>query len=504
MEFDDDIHFNNNISDDINENHSLDEIIKSSNIDDDSHLLTEQTILITSNRRPIRSSANRRITGDNEQNTSSNINEPDPNVFLISSDTNSHNTIRKTKHDVKRFVMYIDEQFSEQLPLHTISAESLCRYLKHYFENTKKFDGTQYEPDTLRSFLLSIERYLKSKNYQYNLMESPIFQSCRQVIINKREEWKKLGLTNHLKQSSLNLLNTKHLTIFDRTKPDGLLLEIYVHITKLCQISIGQLLWGDISLIDEQYLICHQHKIENQTVRLYATPHNILTCPVQAYRLYATHRPPQCNTPQSPFFLVPRSTNIHPIWYKTTAAGKNLEQILQKAIQHATLLKQSSSPNVNELISNGKRNELQSNSKRLQSSLIQPLNLSVTTTTTTTIEDDSGTALSSPTNSLSNDVISSSSTTINGFINKSIITPVWDESVTDILLTIAKQRDTRTVKINTLRTYLEEKLGFVEFLCLYRGFKSEPKITFHGTPWEHYQRFLPVLFTLLTLENTTV
>ncbi|CAF1313001.1 unnamed protein product, partial [Rotaria sordida] len=108
MEFDDDIHFNNNISDDINENHSLDEIIKSSNIDDDSHLLTEQTILITSNRRPIRSSANRRITGDNEQNTSSNINEPDPNVFLISSDTNSHNTIRKTKHDVKRFVMYID------------------------------------------------------------------------------------------------------------------------------------------------------------------------------------------------------------------------------------------------------------------------------------------------------------------------------------------------------------------------------------------------------------
>ena len=51
---------------------------------------------------------------------------------------------------------------------------------------------------------------------------------------------------------------------------------------------------------------------------------------------------------------------------------------------------------------------------------------------------------------------------------------------------------------------LEEKLGFVEFLCLYRGFKSEPKLTFHGTPWEHYQRFLPVLFTLLTLDNTTV
>ncbi len=88
--------------------------------------------------------------------------------------------------------------------------------------------------------------------------------------------------------------------------------------------------------------------------------------------------------------------------------------------------------------------------------------------------------------------------------SSSITNPIWDESVTDILLTVAKQRDTRVVKINILRTYLEEKLGVVEFLCLYRGFKSEPKLTFHKTPWEHYQRFLPVLFTLLALDNTTI
>jgi len=192
--------------------------------------------------------------------------------------------------------------------------------------------------------------------------------------------------------------------------------------------------------------------------------------------------------------------------YKTTAAGKNLEQVLQKAIQYATLLKQSSSSTVNESLSplpfiNGKQNESLSSflpiAKR-NKSLTLPLNLSATTT----MEDDSGTASSSPTNSFSNDVITS--TSMNDLFNKQPINPVWDESVTDILLTVAKQRDTRTVKINTLRTYLEEKLGFVEFLCLYRGFKSEPKLTFHGTPWEHYQRFLPVLFTLLTLDNTTV
>jgi hypothetical protein len=301
----------------------------------------EQPTTTSSNRRSVRPSSTRRISPDNDRNSSTNINEPDPNVFLISSDTNSHNTIRKTKHDVKRFVMYIDEQFGEQNPLHTLSAESLCRYLKHYFENTKKFDGTQYEPDTLRSFLLSIERYLKSKKYEYNLMESSLFQSCRQVIINKREQWRKMGGGNHSNnhhpsKSSFTLLNIKNLTIFDRTKPDGLLLEMYIHITKLYQekiFSIVQLLWGDIALVDEQYLVCHQQKPENQTIRfkinikfiyfikilfsfarLYATPSHPSTCPVQAYRLYATHRPPQCNTPQSPFFLMPRASNVHHIW----------------------------------------------------------------------------------------------------------------------------------------------------------------------------------------------
>ena len=145
---------------------------------------------------------------------------------------------------------------------------------------------------------------------------------------------------------------------------------------------------------------------------------------------------------------------------------------------------------------------------------IQPLNLSVNTSSSSAlVEDDSGTASSSPTNSLSNDVASTSLFSRNSLSLGDVLhrqssplqtNPVWDESVTEILLTVAKQRDTRVVKINILRTYLEEKLGVVEFLCLYRGFKSEPKLTFHGTPWEHYQRFLPVLFTLLALDNTSV
>ncbi|CAF1060666.1 unnamed protein product [Adineta ricciae] len=587
MEFDQDSKFTSRINDDINNNCSnfatTDESMKSvsnpstpiSSTDDDRPLSSIQvppssgnashstnftvlsllssvynmevektSVVPPSTRRSVRtsSSAAHKSVHDNGHLSSLNLVDPDPNVFLISSDTNSHNTIRKTKHDVKRFVMYIDERFGEQKPIQTLPAESLCRYLKHYFENTKKFDGTQYEPDTLRSFLLSVERYLKSKKYEYNLMESPLFQSCRQIIINKREQWKKLGGGNHStnhhqpqSKSFLSSVNLKTLPVFDRTKPDNLLLEMYVHITKLYQdkiLPLGQLLWGDITLVDEQYLVCQQQRPESQTTRLYATPSQPSTCPVQAYRLYATHRPPQCNTSRSPFFLTPRASSAHHIWYKTTGVGKNLEQVLQNALQRIILPKQlspistlksnehSSSTSIsNDLLSptsilNGKRNESRISSsslltatKRLHSSptLVQPLNLSVTFCTNP-IEDDSGTASSSPSNSLSNDLTSSSPScsVLKTSSWPSITNPMWDESVTDILLTVAKQRDARIVKINILRTYLEEKLGVVEFLCLYRGFKSEPKLTFHGTPWEHYQRFLPVLFTLLTLDNTTV
>lgn len=315
MEFEDEPRFHPHLSDDINNNYSTfestDDMNKSDSADSSpvsssgdeelpltiaplpsftplisseretqrtSHRLSfpisvEPLPTMSSTRRPIRPSVAARRT--DEQSSCLNPNEPDPNVFLISSDTNSHNTIRKTKHDVKRFVMYIDEHFGEQKHLNTLSAESLCHYLKHYFENTKKFDGTQYEPDTLRSFLLSIERFLKSKSYEYNLMESPLFQSCRQVIMNKREQWRKMGGGNHVNhhhaaKPGLTLLNLKNLTNFDRTKPDGLLLEIYVHISKLCQDktpSVTQLLWGDIVLTDEQYLVCYQQKSDTQTIR---------------------------------------------------------------------------------------------------------------------------------------------------------------------------------------------------------------------------------------------
>jgi len=203
--------------------------------------------------------------------------------------------------------------------------------------------------------------------------------------------------------------------------------------------------------------------------------------------------------------------------YKTTAAGKNLEQILQNTISKQTSSSSISKPvaqspeHKTSIFSESRKssspNHLPS-AKRFHSSAppTQALNLSTIPSNIRKDDEMNASSVHSNLNGVTTTAKASNSTDV---LFPKTVSPspdnlLWDESVTDILLLVAKQRDTRVVKINVLRSYLEEKLGVVEFLCLYRGFKSEPKITFQGTPWEHYQRFLPVLFTLLALDNTTV
>ncbi|CAF1665542.1 unnamed protein product, partial [Adineta ricciae] len=41
----------------------------------------------------------------------------DSNRFLICSGTNSYNTIRKTKHEVRRFALYLEDTFNEKCPI---------------------------------------------------------------------------------------------------------------------------------------------------------------------------------------------------------------------------------------------------------------------------------------------------------------------------------------------------------------------------------------------------
>ena len=287
----------------------------------------------------------------------------DSNRFLICSGTNSYNTIRKTKHEVRRFALYLEDTFGETCPIDELKPEQLCTYLKHYFGNVRKADNTEYEPDTLRSFMLSIERYLKSRKYPCNILESPVFAPCREVIQEKRDTWAKPN--KNVCNSKVEAFTSQHeallrkMNIISRDTPDGLLLELLINNSKYFdqrgnESTINRsLLWGDLEIKTDvstsiEYIEYKRtlslsstkdstlNDIPTTNLRAYAMPLYPNECPVVALRLLTYHRPPQCSNADAPFYLVPRTSADQRIWYKTIRAGRHrLDLLLQQAMQKA-------------------------------------------------------------------------------------------------------------------------------------------------------------------------
>ncbi|CAF1147571.1 unnamed protein product, partial [Didymodactylos carnosus] len=283
----------------------------------------------------------------------------DSNKFLICSGTNSYNTIRKTKHEVRRFALYLEDTFNEHIAIDALKPDQLCSYLKHYFQNVRKADGSEYEPDTLRSFMLSIERYLKSRKYSFNILESPIFQSCREVIQEKRDSWAKP--TKSVCNSKVEAFTSQHETllrqmnIITRDTPEGLLLELLINNSKYFdqrgfESTINRsLLWGDLELKTDQInggidYIEYKRTIKSddksssiiENIRAYANQEQPQLCPVVALRLLSYHRPQQCTNVDASFYLVPRLNSDQRVWYKTIRAGRHrLDLLLQQSMQKA-------------------------------------------------------------------------------------------------------------------------------------------------------------------------
>ncbi|KAH3882576.1 hypothetical protein DPMN_006518 [Dreissena polymorpha] len=65
--------------------------------------------------------------------------------------------------------------------------------LASFFMNLKKFNGENYEPDTMKSIFCSIKRFLKDRDYGTNLMTSEIFHHAREMLATKQKIAKSHG-----------------------------------------------------------------------------------------------------------------------------------------------------------------------------------------------------------------------------------------------------------------------------------------------------------------------
>ncbi|CAF0831566.1 unnamed protein product [Rotaria sp. Silwood1] len=99
------------------------------------------------------------------------------------------NTKLKTRQDVRRFRKFLKRNYNlSSISLVDIEPDAMRKYLIDYLTSIRTRKGLKYDPETLRSYYLSIQRFLKDANYPYCLRNSPQFSQCRDLIIQMRKE----------------------------------------------------------------------------------------------------------------------------------------------------------------------------------------------------------------------------------------------------------------------------------------------------------------------------
>lgn len=71
--------------------------------------------------------------------------------------------------------------------------EALKKILEDFYATMRKKDGQDYEPDSLRIMVTSIDCYLKEQGYKHSIIRDRQFNSSKQVIKGKARPLRQQG-----------------------------------------------------------------------------------------------------------------------------------------------------------------------------------------------------------------------------------------------------------------------------------------------------------------------
>ena len=94
------------------------------------------------------------------------------------------NTKRKTGYNVKTLTTFLQYRNNNRMP-EEIPPQELNIILEDFFLCTRKEDGSEYEPGTLRGMMASFGRYLMEKRYAENKLTSSSFAGMRDTLSSK-------------------------------------------------------------------------------------------------------------------------------------------------------------------------------------------------------------------------------------------------------------------------------------------------------------------------------
>ena len=137
-----------------------------------------------------------------EEQNAIRMNETENDTFAFVESMKNKNMKSKTTSDLKNFKEWMrNENLNEDRNLEDIPPRELDMYLARFFLTIRKQDKEEYEPDTLKSFQSSFQRYLAEKGYASNILKDDCFKHSRDVLMSKRKALKQKGLGNKVRRT---------------------------------------------------------------------------------------------------------------------------------------------------------------------------------------------------------------------------------------------------------------------------------------------------------------
>jgi len=102
------------------------------------------------------------------------------------------NTDRSTNNWARRFETW-QKQRGITVQLCEASATELDMVLQNFFAELKKKDGTEYEPESLRTMLAALDRFFRSSGCKYSVAKDKEFIESRKVLNGKAIELREHG-----------------------------------------------------------------------------------------------------------------------------------------------------------------------------------------------------------------------------------------------------------------------------------------------------------------------
>lgn len=186
-----------------------------------------------------------------------NFRSVNPDDFL--KENENRNTKRKTDSDMRLFLSFLMSKNEVRKP-EFIPPDILNTLLSEFILGVTKRDGTEYEPSTLRGFVGSIDRHLKSCGSKMSIFKDIDFVKSRMILSKKMQQLKAMGLGNKPREAQVlddyMLDKMYEANTLGKNNPRALLHSMWYICTQHFGMRTGKechdLCWGDIQLcLDE-------------------------------------------------------------------------------------------------------------------------------------------------------------------------------------------------------------------------------------------------------------